>query len=389
MFVLKFIFIFYMFINSSYATDCTPTENVSLVFSNGMFNDLKDIRNSLNGLKDLTKSKYKNYDYAQNLNETPLLQLLEVYYQKKSSNNIFLWTYFSELNGPRWFTKITKIIAQEYTKQSYVIDQDLQSHIKKYKDYLNDELDILVVSHSQGNFYANRAFEVLAESHKYLDNKMGIVAIASPDSYVAGLGEHRTLNSDSLIRSIPGSLPANINNENSGLIDHEFIKHYLKGFPSGSKIEALLKKTAKNLLTDTFYFEPGYLDKSLIKMDKWVRKLNDGKITRVLDNHECLAVSLFLKNKNWFGVNCTNRNLYNMKEGAEICYKDEWSDSNKVIFGCGLYGLDQNLTNWSSSFESYLVFQDHDECKWSPTKVHSELTRNTIIKAFEFIKKPI
>ena len=60
MFVLKFIFIFYMFINSSYATDCTPTENVSLVFSNGMFNDLKDIRNSLNGLKDLTKSKYKN-----------------------------------------------------------------------------------------------------------------------------------------------------------------------------------------------------------------------------------------------------------------------------------------------------------------------------------------
>ncbi len=208
----------------------------ALFFSNGMFNSYESAEESLNALSLAYGATFASYDVAYNFNEPLHRQLVQVFFQKLGATHRFLWSYFSLLNAPDFFVHAAEKMARMVTARHYVNDEDLREHVRKLSAVLKKDLAVLIVAHSQGNFYANRAFEVLTEQIGADPERIGIVGVASPDSYVAGGGDYRTLHSDRLVRSIPHSMPANVRNQTEGNLDHQFIRHYLKGDRSGPEI---------------------------------------------------------------------------------------------------------------------------------------------------------
>jgi hypothetical protein len=127
-------------------------------------------------------------------------------------------------------------------------DETTASHVKDYMRHLIDGDSILVVAHSQGNFYMDAAFRIL-ESQGYRSG-YGSVMVATPlQSAPPGIGPYfsegtergdgdwyTTLKSDLVIAHWALTLPANTSNSQSGILDHYFIDPYLTGDVSGPKI---------------------------------------------------------------------------------------------------------------------------------------------------------
>lgn len=68
---------------------------------------------------------------------------------------------------------------------------DASSQVKTQK--------LLVVSHSQGNFYANNFYKVVTDNGDVSKKSIGVYGVASPASYVAGDGRHLTSSTDKVI----------------------------------------------------------------------------------------------------------------------------------------------------------------------------------------------
>lgn len=100
---------------------------------------------------------------------------------------------------------------------------------------------LLVVSHSQGNFYGNNFYKVVTDDGDVSKKSIGVYSVASPASYVAGEGRHLTSSTDKVIaflveNVLPGIIaPTNdtINykwSDDSGM-GHDFAKVYLEYRP--------------------------------------------------------------------------------------------------------------------------------------------------------------
>jgi hypothetical protein len=113
---------------------------------------------------------------------------------------------------------------------------------------------VIIVSHSQGNFFANQAYSnaVISEASRA---SIGIVGVANPDSFVAGGGPHVTLFEDAVInayrlfrlsRGLPGPQTPNATNflNLNDPTQHFFIASYL---PDGSDSETKILQAIKNV----------------------------------------------------------------------------------------------------------------------------------------------
>lgn len=388
--------IIFLHLSTSLANPECPNQEVALVFSNGMFNSIEDADSSRDKLKKKYGDTFINYQIAYNQNEFFIEQLLQVYEQKKSSMDHFVWSYLSQLSGPDWFKSYLQLMLKNINAKNYIIDSDLRSHISLYQSILNKNLAISIISHSQGNFYTNQSYDYLKENlNLEVEEKVRIISIANPDSRVAdGAGEYCTLTSDGVINVIPFALPPNTENLNAGLFDHQFIKHYLEGSRSGPKIEQMIKSSVpqssdlNSLGSD--YNKPGFLHKSLVPMKNWLQKTENQPIQK-LDLKRCLAISLFLKMENYFGESCEFRSFDTVKKISEECFNNEWSqDSGTLQYRCGLVGLSsEGSISRTGLNEERILGLHHPECFWEPQKVHTLLSRQLLNEALEFIKSPI
>ena len=179
-------FIILLHTQNCFADANCPSTPSALVFVNGMFNSKDDARASLNLLQKINLNKFDRYELAYNLNVKPLQQLLQVYRQKMKSEERLLWSYFSKINGPEWFNRMMSKQVEKTNASSYVSDKDLQSHISIYNSLLAKQYTLVLVAHSQGNFYANQSFEYLKKMNSDSEGRINIVGVASPDSYVSG-----------------------------------------------------------------------------------------------------------------------------------------------------------------------------------------------------------
>ncbi len=73
---------------------------------------------------------------------------------------------------------------------------------------------LLLVAHSQGNFYANNFYETVTRNGDVSEKSIGVYGVASPAGFVAGSGKYLTSNTDTVInlvrKNLPGTvLPAN------------------------------------------------------------------------------------------------------------------------------------------------------------------------------------
>lgn len=243
---------------SLHAISCNNNDkNISIFFGNGMFTD-RDVADSGLAklqikLKDSLSSQtvdYQKVDYAvsYNQNEFWALQLLEVAVQQNIDNWSSFWNFLAGVEiAPDWFQEAMGDVATSFDRFSYVVDGDLQNHVQKYRAEISEGKKVLVVSHSQGNFYSNRAYGNVNS------NSFGIVSVATPANQVAGGGSYMTLTNDLVMHSVriidPLTLPANFTNTNDSgdWTGHGFIESYLNGDITGPKLVEYVLATLDRL----------------------------------------------------------------------------------------------------------------------------------------------
>lgn len=232
-----------------------PAES-SLFFGNGMFNSRRSANRSLERLSSRineTENWKRERSYvAYNYDESAVYQLLEVYEQKMGDFDKQFWRWmWNWTDAPEWFQDTIK--AQQ-TKQDI---NGLQGHALseqhlRYQDEMEVGRSIIVVAHSQGNFFANNSSLWLQNAFYPASTDFRIISVATPASFVEDDGPYFTLESDGVIRWIPSALPPNVANisPKPGLFDHQFVDHYLDGTPTGAKIVSTVQATFKRLADD-------------------------------------------------------------------------------------------------------------------------------------------
>jgi hypothetical protein len=123
----------------------------------------------------------------------------------------------------------------------------VDGHVTFYEATLADGNQIIIVSHSQGNMFANEEYNMLQQRGTLIPERVKVVSVATPDDHVGAaqsLQPYTTLCSDFIWR-IPGALSFNVNNNialcssalPTALIwQHSFDSYYLKFVVSRTQI---------------------------------------------------------------------------------------------------------------------------------------------------------
>ena len=153
-----------------------------------------------------------------------------------------IWMWFSNTIGaPTWFDQGVQNVL---TTATVIFQPDLQTQLSGYNNDISAGNKSIVVAHSQGNLYANEAYNKLQPTPV----QFNLISVATPADHVAGGGPYVTLTND-IITLVPTSLGANINNNPAPgapcsspvnlftrLACHAFDTSYLPGINSGPAI---------------------------------------------------------------------------------------------------------------------------------------------------------
>jgi hypothetical protein len=169
-----------------------------------------------------------------------------------------------------------------YNPTHDVIVDSVDTLLQKYFDQKNLDIDdsdsaqmltdasnkvttqkLLLVGHSQGNFYANTFYDAVADMTGGVPSEsIGVYGVASPSDRVAGSGSYLTSDTDVMIAGVVAKFPfthilkpnAHIEfNKNDGdILGHDFSKIYLKyeGVKIVSDIQSSLDKLKNNNIQD-------------------------------------------------------------------------------------------------------------------------------------------
>jgi len=217
-------------------------KKTAVVYSNGMFNSwgaadrsknslvielssyLQALPNSQIGANELEFHLAYADDRGANANTvtgvlTGIDQLYEVHIQHGGGLATNFWHWLAGIQAaPQWFQDAMTNMEVLQTALTYANDTDLQAMLngtplavaqgtqfKGYKYLLGEGKRVLIVSHSQGNFYANAVYTLLAAQY---GANIGNVQVATPASYVASGGPYTTVPEDGVMALIPGKLAA-------------------------------------------------------------------------------------------------------------------------------------------------------------------------------------
>jgi hypothetical protein len=125
-----------------------------------------------------------------------------------------------------------------------VSGMDLTTHVTNYRAAILEGKKVVLVSHSQGNLFANQAYSSRSANER---QSFGIASVANPDSFVAGNGPYTMLLEDLVVAAVRavklavgGALPLPPNTTNgltiSDLTGHGFSASYLAGANSSTRI---------------------------------------------------------------------------------------------------------------------------------------------------------
>ncbi len=247
--ILLMLFVSSTLLSPTFAQASLCALKTHVFYGNGMYNNHRNITDSVGRLEDLLRSKGDLskeewvFDISYNHDEK-IFSLFEVFRQRQGESVYTFWQWMSGVPlTPDWFKEKALDMAARVDQAQAVRDADLRSHIQRYKTLLMEGSRVLVVGHSQGNLYANSAYTSLAYDENNLPMEaFGIVAVATPSGRVAGGGPYITRDDDLVINAVrwffSGTLDGNITNSNtsSDWKNHSFIDAYLNGDQSGPMI---------------------------------------------------------------------------------------------------------------------------------------------------------
>jgi len=235
---LIFVLIFALFFpNLIYSADNKFCQGVYVIFGNGVWNNKEDADRSRLLLTSRLESHVSgtdlegiiSYATAHNPSDGWFADLMETFEQNLETDWTQFWRYLTGLDPMPDFLQ-NKLIEIANTVDESILQGNpaVQNHVDLYNGFLREGNKVVVVAHSQGNLFANIAY--LGIDSQYIDS-FGIVSVGNPDSYVAGDGSYTTIDEDIIIGSVPGSLPANLDNffgiNIHDLSGHTFGKSYM------------------------------------------------------------------------------------------------------------------------------------------------------------------
>jgi hypothetical protein len=204
----------------------------------------------------LLQVKYGQTKLAYNWGQGTLLDVLETYYQLKEAG---------QMEGIGFYTAIVALtvklpnitlsaVATQKLMEPFTKDWEQGNVDEMWDKYYNESFKlghrVLLVSHSQGNLFANRIHDKLtpAQYQDYFAN----FQVASPASEVNAVkGGYVTLYGDPVINPIPGSMGGNVN----GSPGHAFIEAYLAQSDPYNKIVAGIKQLLPTLDSELSQWE--------------------------------------------------------------------------------------------------------------------------------------
>jgi len=244
--ILAIIISIFLFIISTVAY--CQEQKIQLYYGNGVGNEYHDAWDNLEVLIPRVEAKIKgtnlegkiDYGVSHNPTESLLEDLLEASIQSLNLTATRFWRYLSGLDiVPDSFQEGYKDAVLLITRDMVSSNPFIAEHVRKYNKDLCSGDKLLVVAHSQGNFYVNIAYEGIYEN---LKESFGIVSVANPDYEVADGGPYTTIMEDQIIGIIPTSMPRLFSNFDSNVnffdwSGHKFIDSYLAtGHPAETKI---------------------------------------------------------------------------------------------------------------------------------------------------------
>ncbi len=176
--------------------------------------------------KDLKASNpelYKNQDFKVAYNTTHgFWDFIEGAAQLFNQNG---WSMYWDSFITLTHNALTQYYIDYFSGLSENHNVDLTKQIKSYKASINAGNQVIVIAHSQGNYFTNEVYASLSECQK---KSFYMLGIANPASKVSGMSEGRgmlaTLDNDP-ITYVPSSMNANIINDERFIIEGIDLKH--------------------------------------------------------------------------------------------------------------------------------------------------------------------
>lgn len=235
----------------------TSIENV-IYYVNGVDNKVPEMRASSNLLRSTVGNTSKNqYKIAENRSDGIGKDFYQAYENRVADvDPREFWRDVRRLNPSATSRQIKELYADAVYKASiveYARSADLREMIGDFLLDLNSGKKVILVAHSQGNFFANAAYRYIRQNWPSYKDSIGIVAIATPAPIVEGGG---LLTQNSKDRVIFGAvnlkysvLPANVTftGNDTFPVNHGFRTTYMLPGNARSRIVSHVRSTISRL----------------------------------------------------------------------------------------------------------------------------------------------
>lgn len=227
-------------------------------YINGMFNDFLEASTNMKKLQDLLRNAgHSNFivNMTHNRPESAVLDIRGVVSQSLMQEGLDSSTSNRKAhelvtNGFLGSNKIQKLVTKYIVDRNLInkSDPDDQKHVTDNTlEMFRRSPGIVIVPHSQGNFFANKTFDEISTLTHDIESKLRVVGVGSPASKVPLNGPYFNNALDKVLEAIrKGSpvkpLPANFTYKGKDFLNHSFIDTYLSPAIAPRIITAIAKQ---------------------------------------------------------------------------------------------------------------------------------------------------
>ena len=337
------------FFVSSYAAEINECKT-DIYYGNGVWNSSENAENSKDDLEKriivgeiikgnpTLQAKYGKVKLQYNWSFGKMNDLLETYYQLKHAGQLGNMGFFETMmilttGNVGLSAKATKILLNSMPIAIQMTEENNVDTM--WNKYYNQSFKlghrVLLVSHSQGNLFANRVYDRINPSGytKYFAN----VQVASPASSVHAVnGTYVTGLVDPVINPIPGSMSYN------GVLalpgGHRFVEAYLDSPDTYDRIVTGIKAQLDNLdKTDSQWSTDQEYDKNTCDYKITVKHRFDQSMEMAEKVYPFnIAKKLYSVNGEYVKASCGGKNILSAWEGKKKneCWMIDNSQKEKI-----------------------------------------------------------